>query len=164
MIYYIMGVAGSGKTTVGKLLAKKLNIPFFDGDDFHPKANVSKMSEGIPLIDADRWPWLQNIAKAAQDHLQKDGVIIACSALKESYRKVLEGDFKQHIRWIFLSGSQEVILNRMNARTDHFMPPALLQSQFDTLESPSSDQALVIDITKEPQDIVSEILGTYGGD
>ena len=148
-----MGVAGSGKTTIGKMLSIKTGIPFFDADDFHPIANKEKMKSGYPLNDEDRALWLQQLNTLAVKHANLNGAIIACSALKEKYRAVLSASVPQ-TAWIFLQGTYEVVYGRMKER-DHFMPTALLQSQFDTLEFPL--RAFVVDIKNEPAAIVESI-------
>lgn len=158
MIYFIMGVAGCGKSTIGTLLAEKRNIPFFDADDFHPPANIQKMSAGMPLTDEDRLPWLENIAHTARQHAGLQGAVIACSALKVQYRYILAaGLTPDQVCWVYLQGNMETIRQRMESRTDHFMPPGLLQSQFDTLEPP--EDALAVDISASPETIVARILG-----
>ena len=156
-IIYIMGVAGSGKTTIGKLLHQKTGIPFFDADDFHPQANKEKMKAGHALTDEDRAAWLQQMNNLALQQTQSNGAIIACSALKEKYRSVLSNGLTKPV-WIFLQGSYETIVERMKNRPQHFMPASLLQSQFDNLEIPA--HALSISIEKEPEEIV-EIIYTY---
>jgi len=143
MIVLMMGVCGSGKTTTGKALAESLGWPFFDGDDFHPEANVAKMAAGQPLTDADRWPWIERIAEAMRDVVDRGGsAVFACSALKSAYRRRMQraGD----VRVVFLNGNAETIGPRLAARTQHFMPASLLPSQFAALEVP--DDALVVDI------------------
>ncbi len=150
----VMGVSGSGKTTVGKLLAEKLGVDFYDADHYHPRENVAKMEKGEPLTDEDRWPWLQTLNTQMREW-SENGAILGCSALKAEYRTVLQAGLP-HLRWVHLSGSRELILARMQARTDHFMPASLLDSQIATLEAP--DDALVVDIDKQPVDIVDEIL------
>ncbi len=154
-IYFIMGVAGSGKSTIGELLARKLVIPFFDADDFHPPANIQKMAAGTPLDDADRVPWLENIARTARHHVGAQGAVIACSALKAQYRSILATGIEAQARWIFLQGNMETIRQRMERRTDHFMPPGLLQSQFEALEPP--EEAFVVDISESPEAIVARL-------
>jgi gluconokinase len=136
----VMGVSGSGKTTIAKGLADRLGWRFADGDGFHPPSNVAKMSAGHPLTDEDRWPWLQAIADEI-DRVSATGgrVVIACSALKRAYRTVLVHG-RDDIRIVYLDGSKELIRARMNARKDHFMPPTLLDSQFATLEPPGPDE------------------------
>ena len=153
-VIYIMGVSGSGKTTVGKLLSAKTGIPFFDADDLHSAANKQKMKSGIPLTDDDRKGWLQQVNLLAIQQQTLAGVIIACSALKEKYRNILiEGIHKPY--WVFLEGSFALIQERMKERKDHFMPADLLASQFEILEKPAD--ALTIDISKSPEEIVSII-------
>jgi 6-phosphogluconate dehydrogenase len=150
-----MGVSGVGKSTIGNLLSKKLNIPFFDGDDYHPESNILKMSKGEPLNDDDRFGWLQSLNQLAIQQLKANGCIIVCSALKESYREILSANIMHYVKWVFLTGSFEQILDRINRRENHFMPSHLLQSQFDTLEIPKN--AINIDITLTPQNIVEII-------
>ena len=154
-IIYIMGVSGSGKTTIGKLLSQKTGIPFFDGDDFHSAANKEKMKAGIPLTDADRLGWLQVLNRLAKEESVKRGAIIACSALKESYRKLLSENLDNPY-WVFLKGSFELISQRMKYRTGHFMSPVLLQSQFDDLEIPQP--AITVQINNELEEITDHII------
>jgi len=153
-IIYIMGVSGSGKTTIGKLLSQKIAIPFFDADDLHSLANKEKMRSGQALNDEDRQDWLRNIHELAIKQMRSNGAIIACSALKEKYRAVLSAGIDKPV-WIFLQGSYEMIFERMNKRKDHYMPASLLQSQFDNLEIPNN--AITIDIKKGPEEIVELI-------
>lgn len=155
-IIYIMGVSGSGKTTVGKKLSETTGIPFFDADDFHSVANKNKMKAGHPLNDDDRKEWLQNINQKAREEAGKKGAIIACSALKENYRTVLAGKIACPVYWVFLQGDYQLIHERINERKGHFMPAELLRSQFEILEAPSD--GLVIDISKKPDEIVKIIL------
>ena len=150
-----MGVSGTGKSTIGKMLSKELNIPFFDGDDFHPEANVLKMASGQPLNDEDRYDWLISLNELAKKHKNK-GVIIACSALKASYREILKNDMDTVMRFIHLEGSFDLIQSRMKQRSSHFMPAKLLESQFATLETP--EEALNVSIVPPPDKIVAEIL------
>ena len=155
-IIFIMGVSGSGKTTIGQLLAKEKDMPFFDADDFHPIANVEKMKAGNPLNDADRAPWLDRLNELAKTELEKKGAVITCSALKASYRERLEEGLANPPKWIFLNGKFETILNRINQREGHYMPASLLQSQFDALELPKD--AFAVDIEQTPQEILGVIL------
>ncbi len=155
MICYVMGVAGSGKSTIGELLSQQLSLPFFDADAFHPAANIDKMSQGIPLTDQDRSPWLENIAATARKYAESKGAIFACSALKQQYRDILGSNIDAPVHWIFLEGSLDLIRQRMEQRTDHFMPPALLQSQFNALETP--DSAIILDIEEAPEVLVAKI-------
>ncbi|HSM63397.1 MAG TPA: gluconokinase, GntK/IdnK-type, partial [Gillisia sp.] len=156
MIFIIAGVSGVGKTTIGKRLSEKLKLPFYDADDFHPPENVTKMAQGIPLQDEDRESWLQTLANNIQTWNSKSGAVLACSALKEKYRKKLLGDPEQAINWIFLNSDYQVILNRLSARKDHYFKPSLLQSQFEALEIP--EYGLYIDVNKDEEQIIEEIM------
>jgi gluconokinase len=150
-----MGVAGSGKTTVGRLLATQLGWEFRDADDFHPAANIAKMSAGVPLTDADRVPWLAAIRRHLEDSLSAGrSTVVTCSALRQRYRDALMAD-PERVHLVHLTGSFDLILGRMERRTDHFMKPGMLRSQFEALEPPAD--ALVIDIAHTPADIVAEI-------
>lgn len=156
--FIVMGVTGSGKSTVGQQLAEKLECEFFDADNFHPEENVSKMSNGVPLNDDDRLPWL----RALNDLIlsaEKEGrsLVLACSALKASYRKILSEN-SDTVNYIYLRGTEKLIGDRLNARKNHFMNPALLTSQFDTLEEPSESEAIYVDITPGPDAVVVSIL------
>lgn len=150
-----MGVSGCGKSTVGQLLANELKIPFFDGDDFHPSENITKMESGIPLNDDDRKGWLESLNQLAIKHAAS-GAVIACSALKELYRVQLSHQLDKTMMFVYLEGTFEEINNRLKQRTGHYMPANLLKSQFDTLEPPTN--ALRISISKTPEKQVSEIL------
>ena len=154
-IIILMGVSGSGKTTVGKLLSAQTGIPFFDGDDFHPAANVQKMASGIPLTDEDRAGWLADLASHIGQWEQDKGAILACSALKESYRTTLQAGAKSPLNWVFLTGSPELLRQRMTTRQDSFMKPAMLDSQLQTLEVPA--YGLHLDVAHTPQELVDEI-------
>lgn len=155
-IVYIMGVSGSGKTTIGQKLSGASGIPFFDADDFHPPANKEKMKAGHPLNDDDRKDWLVRINELAKDQSQQKGAIIACSALKEKYRYVLSEKIETPVHWVLLQGDFGLIQKRMEARKGHYMPPSLLQSQFETLEPPAN--AIVVNIENDPEEIVADIL------
>ncbi len=156
MVIIVMGVSGAGKTTIGSLLARRLNWIFRDGDEFHPSANVDKMKSGIPLTDTDRGPWLNAIHEFAVGSSNGgQSAVIACSALKEEYRQTLRGSLKE-VLFVHLAGSPELLAQRIANRTDHFMPPTLLSSQLATLEAPSD--AMVIDIVHPPEEIVGEII------
>jgi carbohydrate kinase (thermoresistant glucokinase family) len=149
----VMGVSGSGKSTVGALLAERLGVPFVDGDALHPATNVTKMAAGIPLTDADRWPWLD----AVGERLAHSPVVVACSALRRAYRDRLRA-VAPGTRFVLLDGAPELLAQRMTVRTatepEHFMPLALLDSQLATLERPDPDEhALVFDIASPPRDI-----------
>jgi gluconokinase len=152
----VMGVSGSGKTSVGRALAAALGCAFYEGDDYHPPANVRKMAAGQPLTDADRKPWLAALHGLLLAETTKGvSLVLACSALKESYRKQLEGG-KLSLRYVFLKGDYDLIVGRMHQRLGHYMPESLLQSQFDTLEEPAN--AIVVDVTKPVDEIVRNIL------
>ncbi len=149
-----MGVSGCGKTTIAKLLSLKTGIPFFDGDDFHPQENIDKMTQGIALQDVDRKPWLEHLNEKLKHWGKQKGAILACSALKENYRKILRTNVRIH--WVFLEGDFDVIKNRMLHRNQHFMHTSLLQSQFDCLEVPA--YGIKISIDQCPKNMVNEIL------
>lgn len=155
-IYFIMGVSGVGKSTIGAMLSEVLKIPFFDGDDYHPTANVEKMTNGLPLNDDDRHDWLLALNTLAQTQEKTNSCIIVCSALKENYREILSNGVASPIQWIHLVGSFELVLDRIDARQNHFMPSNLLKSQFDTLEPPAN--AIEIDISLPPKEIVQQIM------
>lgn len=144
----VMGVSGSGKSAVGGGLARELGLPLLEGDAFHPKANIDKMSSGTPLTDDDRWPWLDAIAAAIRG--APGGVIVACSALKRAYRDRLRAGAGKPVLFVFLDGSQETIAARLQSRKGHFMPPSLLQSQFATLEPPGKDEPGIVRVSIEP--------------
>jgi carbohydrate kinase (thermoresistant glucokinase family) len=154
-IIYIMGVSGCGKTTVGELLSQKMGIPFFDADDFHTAANKEKMNAGVPLTDDNRKGWLQKINALALVHAELKGAVIACSALKDKYRSVLQNGI-DNTKWIFLQGTYKMIYERIKKREGHFMPADLLKSQFESLETPVN--ALTISVEKKPEEIVDLIL------
>lgn len=158
MVIVLMGVAGCGKTTVGQQLAAALGWEFRDADDFHPPANVAKMSAGTPLTDADRAPWLTAIRAHLDVHLARGtGCVVTCSALKERYRAVLLGtDGPARVQLVHLTGSPALLAARIGGRQGHFMKPEMLQSQLATLEPPRD--ALSVDITPPPAEIVGEIL------
>jgi gluconokinase len=145
MIVLLMGVSGSGKSTVGRALAAELDWPFLDADTLHPQANVAKMASGIPLTDADRWPWFDRIVAEMRRYAAAGkNVVVACSALKQAYRDRLANGGP--VRFVYLKGEAETIAPRLAGRTGHFMPPTLLASQFATLEEP--DDAIVVDIAQ----------------
>ncbi|MBJ7880606.1 NADP-dependent phosphogluconate dehydrogenase [Gelidibacter salicanalis] len=154
-VIFIIGVSGVGKSTIGQLLAKELNIPFFDGDDYHPKENIAKMSNGQPLNDADRAGWLAILNQLAKDQIKNNSCVIVCSALKQSYRDLLNSGLEKNYKWVYLSGSFKQIIKRMKARDNHFMPAKLLQSQFDILEKPKN--AIEVDIRLTPKEIVKKV-------
>jgi len=158
-IVVVMGVSGSGKTTVAAMLAGRLHVHFLEGDDLHPPENVAKMHGGTPLTDEDRWPWLQAIADEI-DRLSASGelAVIACSALKRAYRDILVHG-RDDIRIVFLDGTQDLIAGRLAARKGHFMPPDLLASQFRTLERPgTNERPITVSIDAPVERIVDDIV------
>jgi gluconokinase len=159
MIVIVMGTTGSGKTTIGSLLAKRMGWEFVDADDFHPPSNVEKMKHGIPLTDADREPWL----KALHDKIvewtgEKRSVVLACSALRQSYRDELRAS--SDVKFAYLKGSYQLFSERVLARKGHFAKQDLLASQFATLEEPTD--AIIVDAAASPEQIVSEVRGKLG--
>lgn len=151
-----MGVSGSGKTTIGKQLSCQLNYQFYDADDFHPPENVQKMSQGIPLNDQDRQPWLLSLSHLISDLQQhRKNAIIACSSLKQSYRKLLQNNH-QELTWIYLKGSFKQILERLDKRKEHFMKSQMLKSQFEDLEEPNN--AIILDISLTTEKIIKQVL------
>ena len=136
MIIVVMGVSGSGKTTVGRALASALEIPFYDADDFHPQDNIVKMKQGIPLQDLDRESWLVTLSKNLAQWEADAGAVLACSALKEIYRTALQSGVKNDITWVYLYGRSELIKKRMTGRKEHYFKPGLVDSQFVDLEPP----------------------------
>ena len=136
MIIIVMGVSGSGKTTVGKTLASALEIPFYDADDFHQKKNIAKMEQGIPLQDLDRKSWLETLSKNLTQWEAATGAVLACSALKEMYRTALNSGVNNDITWVYLYGRSELIKERMAGRKGHYFKPELLDSQLADLEPP----------------------------
>jgi gluconokinase len=158
----IMGVSGCGKTTIGKELAKQLGLPFFDADDFHPTSNIHKMKQGNSLTDEDRMPWLSRLSEQMKTWDEHGGAVLACSALKESYRRILASQSKT-ITWVYLKGPFEVIQSRLEQREMHYMKSGLLQSQFDALEEP--EYGIHISIENPPEEIISALttkLNTHG--
>lgn len=154
-ILIVMGVSGCGKTTIARLLANEFDLPYFDGDDFHPKENVSKMSKGQPLNDSDRKGWLSALNELAITNSVL-GAVIACSALKQIYRESLQKKIEDSIRFIYLEGTFEEIYQRMQERKGHFMPAELLKSQFKTLQPPK--KAITVSISGSPEEILQDIL------
>jgi carbohydrate kinase (thermoresistant glucokinase family) len=158
-VVVVMGVSGSGKSTVGEDLAKRLHAAYQEGDSLHPEANVDKMSHGIPLTDADRRPWLHAIAAVIDGWLERrEAGVVTCSALKRAYREILIGP-RQGVALVYLQGSHALIGQRMSARHGHFMPTALLDSQFATLEPPGRDESpIIVPVDASPDDIVEAIV------
>ncbi|HMO18928.1 MAG TPA: gluconokinase [Oligoflexia bacterium] len=153
----VMGVSGSGKSTIGEKLAVRLGWRFFDGDDFHPEENKVKQSKGIPLNDDDRLPWLKNLSRLVASSENEGSLILACSALRRFYREIIVGSLPS-VMFVYLQGTQELIGERLAERKGHFMNPALLPAQFATLEEPSEEEAVHIDISPSPDEIVESIV------
>jgi gluconokinase len=155
MVVVLMGVAGSGKTTIGRQLAAELGWNFADADDFHPPANVAKMTAGIPLDDTDRAPWLAAIRLYIDARVdRRENAVVTCSALKEKHRAVLLSG-SPDVKLVYLRGTRELLWTRISGREGHFMKPAMLDSQLATLEEPVN--ALVVDIAPSPQEIIADI-------
>ncbi|NMM89396.1 carbohydrate kinase [Rhodococcus sp. SRB_17] len=156
-VLVVMGVSGSGKSTVGGMIAGAMGWDLQEGDDLHPQANIEKMAAGHPLCDDDRWPWLDKIARWITERTDAgEPGIVTCSALKRSYRDVLRGG---NVVFVHLAGSRDQIGQRLTARLDHYMPPSLLDSQISTLEPLDPDeQAIIVDVGGSPAAIVEEIL------
>ncbi len=151
----VMGVSGSGKSTIGALLAARLAVPFLDADDLHPITNVDKMSAGIPLTDDDRWPWLAKVG-AAIAAASGTGIVVACSALKRSYRDAIRAEAPGS-RFVHLAGSRELLASRLGSRETHFMPASLLDSQLAALEPLGDGEGITVDIAGEPEEIVDAV-------
>jgi carbohydrate kinase (thermoresistant glucokinase family) len=163
LVIVLMGVSGSGKSTVGAELSRALGWPFRDADSFHPAANVEKMSHGVSLTDEDRAPWLAAIAQWIDERRRlSDPGIVSCSALKRAYRRqIIDG--REGVRLVYLRGDKELIAERMRARTGHFMPVSLLDNQFATLEQPRNDEApLIVSIAPPQQQLAAAIIQALG--
>lgn len=158
----VMGVSGAGKSTIGELLSQRLNRPLIEGDSLHLPANIAKMSQGIPLDDDDRRPWLEAIAARIDEARQSRApIVVTCSALKRSYRDILTGGHDD-VGFVYLRGAKDLIAGRLKARTDHFMPPGLLDSQFAALQEPGEDEpTLAIAIDATPNEIVGKIAAAF---
>jgi gluconokinase len=152
VIVVVMGVSGSGKTTIGEALARRLGWRFIDADDYHPAANVAKMASGQPLQDADRWPWLDRLNALLRE---EDNAVLACSALKERYRQRLAQEVPA-LTWIYLKGDFDLIRSRLGGRRHRYMPASLLESQFAALEPPAN--AIVVDVAATPEECVAAIV------
>jgi gluconokinase len=162
-VLVVMGVSGSGKSTIASMLAHRLGWTYEDGDWFHPKSNIEKMHHGEPLTDEDRWPWLHAIADWI-DTTRRAGNhgVVACSALKRAYRDILIGP-RRDVRLVYLKGDRDLIGQRIAARADHFMPPELLDSQFKALEEPTPDERpIAVSIAPHPREIVEAIIPKLG--
>jgi carbohydrate kinase (thermoresistant glucokinase family) len=159
----VMGVSGSGKSTIASMLAQRLHWVYEDADWFHPKSNIEKMHHGEPLNDEDRWPWLRAIAEWIDATRSAGGHgVVACSALKRAYRDILIGN-RRDVRLVFLKGDRDLIARRIAARADHFMPSTLLESQFAALQEPQADERpIVVTIVPHPREIVEAIVSELG--
>ncbi|MFV9552469.1 gluconokinase [Algibacter sp. PT7-4] len=155
MIIIVMGVSGCGKTTIGSRLSQKTGIPFYDADDFHPKSNIDKMTRGNSLNDDDRLPWLELLADNILEWSSNKGAVLACSALKENYRVILASKYT-NIIWVYLYGSKNLIKERIEARSGHYMNSDLLNSQFHDLEVPN--YGIHIDVSETPEKIINTIV------
>jgi carbohydrate kinase (thermoresistant glucokinase family) len=164
LVILLMGVAGSGKSTIGRRLSVTLGWPFRDADRFHPQANIDKMSRGIPLDDEDRAPWLAAIAGWIDERCSAGAPgIVSCSALKRAYRTLLRSGRGEDVALVYLQGSFALISDRMARRKHHFMPVSLLKSQFATLEEPGKDEcALMVSVRLPPKKVVEQIIAAYG--
>jgi carbohydrate kinase (thermoresistant glucokinase family) len=156
----VMGVSGSGKSTVGALVSQRLGVPFADADDLHPASNVAKMSAGQPLDDGDRWPWLAAVGDALAV-ASGTGLVMACSALKRSYRDAIRARAPQAV-FVHLHGEPELLAARLAGRLGHFMPSTLLDSQLATLEVPGDDEGVTVDIAQNPESAAEAIAGRLG--
>lgn len=154
-----MGVSGCGKSSVGEALGVRLGIPYRDGDDLHTAEAVEKMRLGVPLTDADRWPWLDRVAGVLATEAP---VIVGCSALRRVYRDRIRAGAGGAVTFVHLAGSREVIARRMAARTGHYMPSSLLDSQFATLEAPGPEEAITVDIALPLAEVVASLLARLG--
>ncbi len=151
----IMGVSGSGKSSVGKALAKRLGIPYRDGDDLHPPANIGKMRAGLPLTDEDRWPWLDTVSRTLRAEAP---VILGCSALRRIYRDRIRAQAGGTVTFLHLAGSRDLIAGRMAARQGHYMPLSLLDSQFATLEPPDKHEAITVDVALPLPELIETVV------
>jgi len=157
MVVIIFGVSGAGKTTIGQLLAQELGWRFYEADDFHPRANIEKMRQGVPLTDQDRWPWLESLRELIKRCIAAgEDAVLACSALKKAYRRYLR--VNAEVKLVFLRGEYALIAEQLQHRRRHFMNPALLQSQFVDLEEPqATESSIVIELGQGPHKLAQEI-------
>ncbi len=156
----LMGVAGSGKTTVGQALSQRMGLPFYDGDLYHSASSISKMAGGTPLTDADRLPWLKRLRGLIDAEFRHSGsLILACSALKQSYRKLLGGE---HVTFVYLKCGYRTLYARLRRRPEHYFRPEMLRSQFDTLQEPATGEAFVVDASADVPTVVKAICGLFG--
>lgn len=161
MVVIIFGVSGAGKTTLGKLLARKLDWAFYEADDFHSSANIEKMRAGIPLTDEDRWPWLESLRELIKRLDPKEDAVLACSGLKQAYRRFLR--VNDQVKFVYLRGDYPLIASQLRKRKGHFMNPELLKSQFADLEEPhAAEGILTVDLGRTPRELVQEITTKLG--
>jgi gluconokinase len=161
VVVIISGVSGTGKTTLGKLLARKLGWAFYEADDFHSPANVEKMHAGIPLTDEERWPWLESLRELIKRLDAKEDTVLACSALKHAYRRFLR--VNDQVKFVYLRGDYALIASQLRKRKGHFMNPELLKSQFADLEEPrAAEGILTVDLGRTPRELVQEITTKLG--
>jgi gluconokinase len=161
VVVIIFGVSGAGKTTLGKLLARKLGWAFYEADDFHSPANVEKMRAGVPLTDEDRWPWLESLRELIRRLDAKEDAVLACSALKHAYRRFLR--VNDQVKFVYLHGDYALIANQLRNRKGHFMNPELLKSQFADLEEPrAAEGILTVELGRTPPELVEEITTKLG--
>lgn len=159
MIVIVMGVSGSGKSTIATALAEHMGAKFLEGDDFHPEENVAKMAQGIPLIDTDRWPWLDRLnAILGETATHGRPMVLACSALKAVYRQRLTQNVNGPLRMVFLRGDKDLIARRLADRQHRFMPATLLDSQFEALQPVSPDEGITVDIRRPVDEILDEVM------
>jgi gluconokinase len=163
-VIVVMGVAGSGKSTIAVDLARRLGWRFAEGDSFHPPMNIEKMRNGVALTDADRWPWLDAIAAWVRETRQAgERCVVACSALKRRYRERI-ADGRDDVRFVYLQGAYDLVARRMASRTGHYMPLALLRSQYQALEEPGTEEnPIVLSIERPPEELAARILEALGG-
>jgi carbohydrate kinase (thermoresistant glucokinase family) len=157
VIVVLMGVSGVGKTTVGRLVAAELGVPFYDADDFHPEANRRKMAAGIALTERDREPWLHGLAARIPGWEDAGGAVLACSALRRRHREILGGAIGDVV-FVFLDGDEELIRSHLAARAGHYMPPSLLDSQLETLERPGPKEAIRVAIAGSPAEVARAVV------
>jgi len=157
MVVIIFGVSGAGKTTIGQLLAQELGWRFYEADDFHPRANIEKMRQGVPLTDQDRWPWLESLRELIKRCIAAgEDAVLACSALKKAYRRYLR--VNAEVKLVFLRGEYALIAEQLQHRRGHFMNPVLLRSQFADLEEPqATESSIVIELGRGPHKLAQEI-------
>jgi carbohydrate kinase (thermoresistant glucokinase family) len=156
VVYIVMGVSGSGKTTIGKIVAQMLGLPFYDGDDYQPEPNVAKMRQGIPLTEEDRTPWLETLAAEIVRWNAGGGGVLACSALRKRYRRLLSRDDEKRVFFIYLHAPRELLKKRLQERRGHYFGWELLQSQIDALEIP--EDAVAVDVEAPPHQVARQIL------